>query len=195
MHAQRHDIPSHMPPVARAPRPTTGTIRPAGVADVPALKALMREGDAGPQGAANADDFTRAADELRIDANGDTLLADGSAGPLGFVQLRWGAPPPSREWMRDSVELRQQYVHSRHRGTGIAVQLLDATLRLVRQRGMGGIWLKVGKSAPAAIAFYLKCGFRIIGTTMHAEGQPSREAWVMHRRVPGPGGNGPRMVA
>lgn len=183
MHAQLRNFPPRLSPVVQALRPATHRIRRADAADVAALAALLREGDTEPHAAANADSFESMPDEAHSDAGSDTLLADAATGPLGFVQLRWGAPPPSREWMRDSVELRQQYVHVRHRGTGLAAGLLDAALRLVQQRGMRGMWLKVGKDAPAAIGFYLKCGFRIVGTAIHADGQSPREAWVMHRRI------------
>lgn len=183
MHAQFRHQPPRLPTALQAARPVAHSIRRAGCADIAALAALLREGDAGPHAAANADSFEPAADELHVDAGSDILLADGADGPLGFVQLRWGAPPPSREWMRDSVELKQQYVHTRHRGTGMAASLLDIALRLVRQRGMHGIWLKVGKDAPAAIGFYLKCGFRIVGTAICTDVRSPRETWVMHRRI------------
>lgn len=195
MHAQPRNSPPRLPPALQASRPASHNIRRAGVTDVPALAALLREGDADPHAAANADSFEAMPDELHLEAGSDTLLADTVAGTLGFVQLRWGAPPPSREWMRDSVELTRQYVHARHRGTGIAVRLLDAALRLVQQRGMRGVWLKVGKDAPAAIGFYLKCGFRIVGTAIRPDGESPCETWVMHRRVPDIRGNGLRAGA
>ena len=195
MHAQPHNFPPCLSPAAQASRPAIHDIRRAGVADAAALAALLREGDAAPRAAANADHFEPASDEPCFGAGTDTLLAASAIGPLGFLQLRWGAPPPSREWMRDSAELRQQYVHARHRGTGIAVRLLDAALRLVQQRGMRGVWLRVGKDAPAAIGFYLKCGFRIVGTAVRPDGESPCETWVMHRRVPDIRGNGLRAGA
>ncbi len=195
MHAQLRNFPPRLSPVVQASRPAAHVIRRAGSADIAALAALLCEGGTDPHAAANADSFESMPEDLHFDAGCDTLLADTAAGPLGFVQLRWGASPPSREWMRDSVELRQQYVHARHRGTGMAVRLLDAALRLVQQRGMRGVWLKVGKDAPAAIGFYLKCGFRIVGTAICTDGKAPRETWVMHRRMPDIGGNGPRASA
>ena len=164
MHTRSHPsskpVPPHQPlPAAR--------VRSAASADFPALLALAHPRTGA---AANADSLLPQAESPVFEAGIETLLADTAGEPQGYLQLRWGGTPPSREWMRESVELARQYVSTHQRGTGLA-----------------GMWLKVRKDAPQAIRFYQKCGFRIVGT-----GADAHASWVMHRRIERAYGGGMR---
>ncbi|HSD15848.1 MAG TPA: GNAT family N-acetyltransferase [Thermomonas sp.] len=167
-------------------RNQAGTIRRANATDAQALAGIMREpmlelhGDNAATGR-RATDFS-ALEELG-DPQVDTLVADASEGLQGFLQLRWGKRPPSAGWMLGSVELRRHHVRVRHRGAGVALRLLDGALGLARERSAVCVWLKVEKTAPQAIGFYRKHGFRIAGTSCFADGGQSREHWVMHRVI------------
>ena len=168
MHTRSHPsskpVPPHQPlPAAR--------VRSAASADFPALLALAHPRTGA---AANADSLLPQAESPVFEAGIETLLADTAGEPQGYLQLRWGGTPPSREWMRESVELARQYVSTHQRGTGLAARLLDAALRHAAARGMAGMWLKVRKDAPQAIRFYQKCGFRIVGTGAAADYNLSR---------------------
>ncbi len=181
MHTRSHPsskpVPPHQPlPAAR--------VRSAASADFPALLALAHPRTGA---AANADSLLPQAESPVFEAGIETLLADTAGEPQGYLQLRWGGTPPSREWMRESVELARQYVSTHQRGTGLAARLLDAALRHAAARGMAGMWLKVRKDAPQAIRFYQKCGFRIVGT-----GADAHASWVMHRRIERAYGGGMR---
>lgn len=167
------------------------TIRRAQAADVGALTRLLQEpvvamdGNDDPDAVRDARDDAAlpAQDALRGDT--DTVVADAREGLQGYLQLRWGGAPPSREWMRDAVELKRHYVRARHRGAGVAARLLERALGIAREREAACIWLKVRKETPQAVRFYQKHGFRIAGTAICTEGARPRESWVMHRAVAG----------
>lgn len=165
------------------------TIRRAQAADAGALARLLREALVAMDGHDDADAGRNARndatlpmqDALRSDT--DTVVADAREGLQGYLQLRWGGAPPSREWMRDAVELKRHYVRARHRGAGVAARLLERALGMARERNAACIWLKVRKETPQAVRFYQKYGFRIVGTAFCSEDAWSRETWVMHRAV------------
>ena len=117
------------------------------------------------------------------DANLDTLIADAHEGPQGLLQLRWGRPPPSAHWTRNSVELRRHYVRYRHRGQGVARRLLDGAVGLARARQAAWIWLKVDRDSQQAVRFYQQHGFRFGGTSLFMEVGRERTQWVMYREI------------
>ncbi len=162
-------------------KPRDSVIRCAGPADGAALARLIEE-PVVALGGKPRDGAGIALVEL-ADADIDTLVAEACEGLQGFLQLRWGRRPPSAHWMRGSVELRRHYVRARHRGAGVAVNLLDGAIGMARARQASCIWLKVGKESPQVVRFYQAHGFRLAGTALFMDGQGQREHWVMHRVV------------
>lgn len=169
-------------------RPRDGAIRRAGAGDGEALARLIAE-PAVVLGGSTRDIPGIALVEL-TDADIETVVADAHEGLQGFLQLRWGRRPPSAQWMRGSVELRRHYVRTRHRGTGVAVRLLEHAIGLARARGAACVWLKVEKGATQAVRFYQQHGFRLAGTALFMEAGRQRELWVMHRVLAPPAGAG-----
>lgn len=55
--------------------------------------------------------------------------------------------------------LKRFYVHDKHRGTGIAQKLLEASIRKAKEMGLSRLVLDVMKNNQRAIRFYEKNGF------------------------------------
>lgn len=160
-------------------------VRAARADDIDALNALLREP---PVAIADHVAGMRAANDMQpgeiVGSGIDTVVAEAREGLQGFLQLRWGTRPPSANWSRGAVELRRHCVRARHRGTGVAVRMLERALDIARSRDAGCIWLQVHKDAAQALEFYRGQGFRIAGTTLCADGPQRGERWVMHRALP-----------
>lgn len=88
--------------------------------------------------------------------------------PVGYTMLVGGEPDdPDVEdalTLRPTVALERFYVHPDHHGSGVAAQLMDATLEAARASGAQGIWLGVSEDNGRANAFYARHGFEVVGT-------------------------------
>ena len=91
-----------------------------------------------------------------------TLLAELDGVIVGYAQIREATDPavdgPA------PVELVRFYVDRACHGRGIAQQLMTATYAAARALGGRTLWLGVWEHNARAIAFYVKCGFRDVGT-------------------------------
>lgn len=110
--------------------------------------------------------------------DGRTLIAEVDGELSGYAQLQTGSPPPIVQEPGGApalaVEIRRFYVAPRWQGRGIAQQLMAACLE-TRQDGRP-VWLGVFAHNTRAIAFYSKCGFRIVGdTTFYMGATPERD--------------------
>ena len=63
-----------------------------------------------------------------------------------------------------SAELSKCYVRAGNHGTGLASQLMQATIELARSRGAAAVWLGVNEHNAKANRFYEKHGFAKVGT-------------------------------
>ncbi|MDI1252327.1 GNAT family N-acetyltransferase [Thermomonas sp.] len=167
-------------------------VRRANLADTRALASLISEsvnikdGSADIAGMPRMDDNDGMARAELLDGDIVTLVAEANEALQGFVQVCWNVRPPSAGWMRGAVELRRHYVRVRHRGAGVAAGLLEAAVDVARAKDATGLWLKVGKDAGQAVAFYQKYGFQIAGSSIAMADTLWRERWVMHRAVRAP---------
>ncbi len=80
------------------------------------------------------------------------------------------------------AELVSIAVDRRYRRSGVGRALLDATLSLLRSRGIGVWWLMVDTVNESAIRFYAGYGFARTRLVKSYYG-PDRDAWRMRRRV------------
>ena len=162
-------------------------VRCAHCADTTALDSLITESVNITDGSAGMTDTQQIGDTHRVTRaelqDGDivTLVAEANDALQGLVQVRWNVRPPSAGFMGGAVELRRHYVRMRYRGAGVAAGLLDAAVELARAKDATGLWLKVGKDAVQAVAFYQKYGFQIAGSSIATVDARWRERWVMHR--------------
>jgi len=85
--------------------------------------------------------------------------ADGAA--AAFVKL--GPPSLPVERTRPSIELRQLYVLSEHKGTGAAQAAMDWTIATARARGAEDLFLSVYVDNHRARRFYERYGFERVG--------------------------------
>lgn len=127
------------------------TIRPAEAADAPAVAEIWHEGwrdghlghvpDALVAVRTPASFSRRAAQRV-----GDTTVAVRDGEVAGFVMVA-------------GDEVEQVYVSRRHRGSGVAADLLRAAERLVAAGGHARAWLAVATGNARARRFYERCGW------------------------------------
>lgn len=91
-----------------------------------------------------------------------TLLAEVAGELVGFAQLRL-AHSAACVKCDQPAELYRIYVSSEWHGRGVARELMRAVLATGARAGSDCIWLGVWERNLKAIAFYRKCGFRIVG--------------------------------
>ena len=92
-----------------------------------------------------------------------TLLAESANGIAGFAQVRRKGVPACVTQSRP-VEIYRFYVDRRAHGTGVAARLMDEALHAARELGGEHVWLGVWERNARAIAFYMKRGFRDVGS-------------------------------
>ena len=63
-----------------------------------------------------------------------------------------------------TAELSKVYVLAGHHGSGVAAQLVRATVEAARSRGAASVWLGVNNLNAKANRFYAKQGFEQVGT-------------------------------
>lgn len=97
---------------------------------------------------------------------------------LGYVKLRF-APCPSPFTEGKHLEVSRLYVRETAKGRGIGISLLDQAIATARQNGCRGVWLGVWKENHAAIGFYERRGFRLVGETTYLLGEDLQFDWVM----------------
>ena len=71
-------------------------------------------------------------------------------------------PPIDNDWS-NPAELRRIYVDADRHSTGVAAELMQASLDVVRHTGHDWIWLGTNEANTRAVRFYEKYGFRIVG--------------------------------
>jgi len=89
------------------------------------------------------------------DPNNVTLLVERERSLIAYVQMRIMLP---------SVEIARFYVDRPWQGRGVADQMMRAAFDAASSAGADRIWLAVWERNPRAIAFYVRCGFRDIGS-------------------------------
>lgn len=93
-----------------------------------------------------------------------TLIFDGPNGIAAYAQVRRATPPPCVS-DHAPVELYRFYVDRPWQGQGIAQRLMEAVHAAASELGGHSIWLSVWERNPRAIAFYVKSGYRDVGST------------------------------
>ncbi len=91
------------------------------------------------------------------------MLATVDAGPAGFVKLRdEGVPDVIPAAAVQEIQLL--YVMPAFQRFGLGGRLVTAAANFAREQGAKGLWLSTWKDADWAINFYIKAGFRQVGT-------------------------------
>jgi len=77
-----------------------------------------------------------------------------------------------------SAELSKCYVRAGDHGTGLASQLMTATIELARSRGSAAVWLGVNEHNAKANRFYEKHGFAKVGNKRFKLGEKWEDDFV-----------------
>ncbi len=109
-------------------------------------------------GAYGVDQQTRELNDRDI----TTLLVEEGGEAVAFAQVRAGHVPECVTGA-DPIELWRLYVSHHWHGRGIAKPLMDRVREAARARGARTLWLGVWERNDRARAFYVKCGFAVVG--------------------------------
>ena len=107
-----------------------------------------------------------------------TLVVEEDDFLTGFAQLRRGPAPPSINGTA-AVEIWRFYVDRAFHGRGQAQALMAEVRSVARNLGAKSLWLGVWERNARAIAFYEKCGFRVIGNHRFLLGGDEQNDLVM----------------
>lgn len=103
------------------------------------------------------------------------LIAELDGTPVGYTMLVGGpiADPDVRAVVdgSGSIELSKFYVLADNHGTGIAGELMRATLDAAAATGATSCWLGVNQKNVRAARFYAKHGFEVVGTKRFLVGE------------------------
>ena len=103
------------------------------------------------------------ADPARI-----VFLASLDGAAVGYTMLVTGEPYDEEAARavvhRPTVELSKIYVRSEHHRSGVAAELMAASVQAAIDTGARSVWLGVNQRNERANRFYEKQGFRIVGT-------------------------------
>jgi ribosomal protein S18 acetylase RimI-like enzyme len=115
------------------------------------------------------------------------LLAERDGVPVGYAMLVRGpiADPDVRAVVDDdSIELSKIYVLADSHGSGVASELMRATLEAAAATGAPSCWLGVNQRNVRAAKFYTKHGFEIVGTKRFLVGEQWHNDHVRLRPLP-----------
>jgi ribosomal protein S18 acetylase RimI-like enzyme len=173
------------------------TTRQAGPADAADLHTLAARtfGLACPPGTAQSDIDAFVARHLSADRFADyladparvVLLASVDGVPAGYAMLAREpiTDPDVRAVVADdAVELSKFYVAADRHGSGVATELMRATLEAATKTGAAVCWLGVNQQNRRAAAFYTKSGFAVVGTKRFLVGAEWHDDHVRVRPLP-----------
>ena len=141
--------------------------------------------DAKPE--AVADFIARHLTESNFDAylagpERELLIAELDGAPSGYTMLVYREPTDADVLaaisVRPTAELSKCYLLAAAHGSGLAGQLMAATVDAARTRGAAGLWLGVNNQNAKANRFYEKNGFAIIGTKKFLVGERWEDDFV-----------------
>jgi len=113
-----------------------------------------------------------------------TLLTEVAGELVGFAQLRL-ARSASCINSDNPAELNRIYVSSEWHGRGVARELMRAVFAAAARAGSDCIWLGVWERNLKAIAFYRKCGFRVVGDHPFVLGRDRQRDLILVSQVNG----------
>lgn len=127
--------------------------------------------------------------EYLVNQDRIVLIAEDEDGPVGYTMLVRGpiADPDVRALVdgSTSVELSKFYVLLDSHGSGIAAELMRATLDAAADIGAATVWLGVNQKNERAARFYAKNGFDVIGTKRFLVGDTWHDDHVRLRKLIG----------
>lgn len=104
-------------------------------------------------------------------------VSDNRIGIDGFVAVCSAATPPLASC--SPLEITTLYVQPRHQSSGRGAALLQRAMDHCRSIGGQSVWLKVNTKNGRAVEFYLRHGFKKIGSTHFRIADSAYENFVM----------------
>ena len=115
------------------------------------------------------------------------LVAELNGVPSGYTMLVSGEPTDpdvlAALTLYPTVELSKCYVLETAHGSGLAGELMAATLEAARGLGAAGVWLGVNNENTKANRFYEKHGFARVGTKKFLVGERWEDDFVREREL------------
>lgn len=93
----------------------------------------------------------------------DTYVAVSDNKIVGYLKLTQ-EEPPGFVTERNLCHLERIYLLKENQGKGIGKSLLEKSYEVAKKRGYLGVWLGVWDENQEAISFYLKSGFKKVGS-------------------------------
>lgn len=113
------------------------------------------------------------------------LLAEVDGVAAGYTMLVTGDPADADVaacvTRRPTVELSKVYVMAEQHGTGLARDLVEASVEAATATGAASMWLGVNDENVRANRFYEKCGFVQVGTKKFRLGDIDEDDYVRER--------------
>jgi GNAT superfamily N-acetyltransferase len=106
------------------------------------------------------------------------LIAEAEGIPVGYAQLILNSRDETIKGA-SPLEIRRIYALQEFLGKGVGKVLMLATLNEARKRGCDCVWLGVWEKNQRAIDFYIKWGFREVGTHVFSLGNDPQTDFVM----------------
>ena len=128
-------------------------------------------------------------EQVLRDPRAAVLVAESDdTGWMGYVHLREAHPDHTARLHEPlpgahPLEIVRFYVDAAWHGRGVAQQLMAASAAEARARACDVLWLQAWQPAAQALAFYRKCGFRVIGTARFHFGERVDDDFVLAREV------------
>jgi ribosomal protein S18 acetylase RimI-like enzyme len=115
------------------------------------------------------------------------VIAEHDGRPSGYTMLVFAEPTDpdvaAAITHRPIVEISKFYVLVGSHGSGLAAELMLATLAAARERGAAGVWLGVNQQNERANRFYGKHGFERVGTKKFLVGERWEDDFVLERAL------------
>ena len=112
----------------------------------------------------------------------ELLVAESHGVISGYTMLVYGEPTDpdvlAAITVRPTAELSKCYVLASSHGSGLATELMAASVAAARDRGAAGVWLGVNQQNAKANRFYEKNGFALVGTKRFLVGARWEEDFV-----------------
>jgi diamine N-acetyltransferase len=118
-------------------------------------------------------------DAIASDDSWLLLAEDADGAAIGYSFMRDDPHPPAGVVGDRAVEILRFYVDGVVQGRGIGAALMARSLDDARARGADVVWLQTWKEATWAVGFYLRLGFKIVGSAPFYFGEQVAEDHVL----------------
>ncbi|MDE3125989.1 MAG: GNAT family N-acetyltransferase [Bacteroidota bacterium] len=112
----------------------------------------------------------------------DFFIAWNNHQPVGYCKLARNTQPDGLA-IQLGLEIGRLYVIQTFKKTGIGQQFIQLAKNVARQYGLKYLWLIVWQQNTAAIQFYQKQGFVIVGTQQFKLGKDIQSDWIMQLAI------------